>query len=187
MAENEETRQVVKPLFTEATWGFLVLRFWIALRMIFAGAQKFYAKTIADPDTGELSFGFSWNNWKVTAMDNVYAAVKNNSFLPPNPSDFLRKVCGMKPEKIPAWLNIEPGLWFAYALPWLLLVFGFTLLLGILPRTSLFVAAFTFMMLSIGMFGLGDTDGINHLGIHIGLTAVALLLVRHSRFNLTRY
>jgi hypothetical protein len=76
---------------------------------------------------------------------------------------------------------------FAMALPYLLLTFGATLILGILPRTSIFMAGITFMLLSIGLMSMGDSEGIMALGVHVGLCAVALCLVKQARFNLTKF
>jgi hypothetical protein len=73
------------------------------------------------------------------------------------------------------------------ALPYLLLTFGVTLILGILPRTSIFMAGITFMLLSIGLMSMPDNEGIATLGIHVGLCAVALCLVKQARFNLTKF
>ena len=189
MAEIEDIEQE-KPLITEATWGFLILRLWIGFRMLIAGAEKFYAEvTRVDEDGIETTeFAFAWNNYEVTARDNVYNTIDQNAFLPLNPGKFFEKVFHVDPDKVPGFFyQLELGLWFAYALPWLLLVFGFFLIIGLIPRISLAVAGFVFMALSIGLMALGDADGIAWLGIHIGLVSAALLMVRHSRFNLSPY
>ncbi len=187
MADIDDNVQV-KPVITEATWGFLFLRLWIGFRMFFAGAQKFYAPVLdeeGNPVPDEWSF--EWANYLRTAKDNVHAVIDKHAFFPLNPQKFSETFFGSKPNP-DSWLaKIDPGLWFAFALPWLLLVFGFFLIIGLLPRTSLFVAGLTFMLLSIGMMALPDDDGLAYLGIHVGLVAVAMCLVRHSRFNLSRY
>lgn len=186
MAEIDESVEV-KPVITEATWGFLFLRLWIGFRMLFAGAEKFYAP-IKNEETGQEPYGFAWENAQVTAKDNIHSVVAENAFLPLNPHDFLVKF-GVDPEK--NWMSylrpLEFDLWFAMALPYLLLVFGAFLVLGILPRTSLFAAGIVFMLLSIGLMALPDNEGIAALGIHIGLVAVAMCLVKQARFNLTKF
>ena len=94
---------------------------------------------------------------------------------------------GVQEEKV-AFLNkVEPDLWFAMTLPYLLVVFGAFLIVGVLPRTSLFMAGITFMLLSIGLMAMPDPDGVMYLGVHVGLVAVAMCLVRHARFNLTKF
>lgn len=175
---DQDDNTFTKPAITDATWGFLVLRLWIGLRMFFAGAQKFYAK----PD-GATEFSFNWSHYKLTA-EKISASISDYAFFPLNPKTFLEKVFHM--QNVSPALNFEPGIGFAYALPWLLLVFGVFLIFGILPRVSLVVAGVVFTMLSIGLMALGDNDGIAYLGIHVGLVSMAILLVRHARFN-TRF
>ena len=185
MADIEESVEV-KPVITEATWGCLMLRLWIGFRMLFAGAEKFYAKTIENVDTGELEYGFAWKNAAITAKENIYQVVADNQFLPLNPYNFLVKF-GVDPDKIGFLVPLKVDLWFAMALPYLLLTFGVTLLLGILPRVSIFMAGIVFMLLSIGLMSMPDNEGIATLGIHVGLCAVALCLVKQARFNLTKF
>lgn len=185
MVEIDESAEI-KPVITEATWGFLFLRLWIGFRMLFAGAEKFYAKVL-DPETELEEYKFAWGNAKVTAEENIHKVVADNAFLPLNPQDFFVKVFGADPEKISFLEPLKFDLWFAMALPYLLLVFGATLILGIVPRVSLFMAGITFMLLSIGLMSLPDNEGIAFLGIHVGLVAVALCLIKQARFNLTKY
>ncbi|MFT4638712.1 MAG: hypothetical protein ACI8T1_002035 [Verrucomicrobiales bacterium] len=185
MSDIEESAEI-KPVITEATWGFLFLRLWIGFRMLFAGAEKFYAKTIPNADTGDLDYGFAWGNAMVTAKENIFRIVADNAFIPLNPHDFMIKF-GVDPERVSFLKGIQTDLWFAMALPYLLLVFGALLIVGILPRTSLFMAGITFMLLSIGLMSMPDNEGIAALGIHVGLVAVALCLVRQARFNLTKF
>ena len=188
MADIDNDITEVKPLITEATWGFLVLRFWIGLRMLFAGAEKFYAYAPIDPETGEKAkeMSFASGHAIITAKDNILGVVRDNAFLPLNPSDLLMAF-GVSEDKIGFLKPIQPDLWFAVALPYLLLFFGVFLILGILPRLSLFMAGIIFMLLSIGLMSLPDAEGIMYLGVHVGLVAVAMCLVRHSRFNLTKF
>lgn len=177
MAENDENPPV-KPLITEATWGFLVLRLWIGFRMLFAGAEKFYAQVDVD---GVPTYKFAWRNTEQTAQA-IYGTIAEHAFLPLNPAIFSNTFFGTQYGEEHFLYQLDLGMWFAMALPWLLLVFGAFLILGILPRLSLTVAAFVFMLLSIGLMALPDNDGIAYLGIHIGLVAAALLMVRHARF-----
>ena len=111
----------------------------------------------------------------------------DNAFVPLNPKGFFVKVFGADPDKVKFLEPFKFDLWFAMALPYLLLVFGALLVAGILPRTSLFMAGITFMLLSIGLMSMPDNEGIAALGIHVGLVAVALCLVRQARFNLTKF
>ena len=183
MADNEDSADI-KPVITEATWGFLFLRLWIGFRMLFSGAEKFYAKV--EGAAGE-QYAFAWKNAQITAKENVYDVVANHARVPLNPKDFLVKVFGVDAESVGFLGVLKFDLWFAMALPYLLLVFGAFLVLGILPRISLFMAGMTFMFLSVGMMAMPDPQVVAELGIHVGLIAVALCLVRQARFNLTKY
>jgi thiosulfate dehydrogenase [quinone] large subunit len=186
MAEIDESAEI-KPVITEATWGFLFLRLWIGFRMLFAGAEKFYYKVVVDEAMGIEEWKFAWGHAVLTAKENIHKVVADNAFLPLNPKDFLVKVFGIPEEKVAFLGFLQFDLWFAMALPYLLLVFGFLLIIGVLPRVSLFVAGITFMLLSIGLMSLPDNEGIAFLGIHVGLVAVAMCLVKQARFNLTKY
>ncbi len=186
MADIEESAEI-KPVITEATWGFLFLRLWIGFRMLFAGAEKFYAPVVVDEDLDLTEYQFRWEHAKVTAEENIHRVVADNAFLPLNPKEFLEKVFHVDPEKVEFLGGLKFDLWFAMALPYLLLVFGAFLIVGILPRTSLFMAGITFMLLSIGLMSMPDNEGIAALGIHVGLVAVAMCLVKQARFNLTKY
>ncbi len=184
MADIDDDNAEVKPLITEGTWGFLMLRLWIGFRMLFAGAEKFYAQ-VENAD-GVKEWTFAWGNAITNAKGNILNVVRDNAFLPLNPKDFFMKF-GVAEEKVEFLSAIQPDLWFSIGLPYLLLVFGAFLIVGILPRVSLFMAGITFMLLSIGLMSLPDAEGIMYLGVHVGLVAVAMCLVRHSRFNLTKY
>ncbi len=186
MAEIDESAEI-KPVITEATWGFLFLRLWIGFRMLFAGAEKFYAKVVVDEALGLEEYKFAWSHAVITAKENIHKVVADNAFIPLNPKDFLVRVFGVEESKVSFLGGLQFDLWFAMALPYLLLVFGATLVLGILPRTSLFMAGIIFMLLSIGLMALPDNEGIAYLGIHVGLVAVALCLIKQARFNLTKY
>jgi thiosulfate dehydrogenase [quinone] large subunit len=73
---------------------------------------------------------------------------------------------------------------FAHALGYLLILFGAMILLGIKPRVSLFLAGLLYVGLSFGLMVVQENEGVAWLGIHVGLFAAALVLVRHSRFSL---
>lgn len=73
---------------------------------------------------------------------------------------------------------------FALPLGYLLIVLGAALLLGIKARTTLFVTGLVYVGLSFGLMAVQESEGVAWLGIHVGMIAGALALVRHNRFAL---
>jgi thiosulfate dehydrogenase [quinone] large subunit len=73
---------------------------------------------------------------------------------------------------------------FAHSIGYLLLVLGALILLGIKPRMTLLFTGLVYVGLSFGLMAVEENEGIAWLGIHIGLIAAALVLVRHARFSL---
>jgi thiosulfate dehydrogenase [quinone] large subunit len=75
---------------------------------------------------------------------------------------------------------------FALALGYLLILLGGALLLGVKPRITLFALGLLYTALAFGLMVVQEAEGVAWLGIHVGLIAAALMLVRHSRFVLWR-
>jgi thiosulfate dehydrogenase (quinone) large subunit len=73
---------------------------------------------------------------------------------------------------------------FAYSLGFVLTILGAALLLGLKTRVTLFVAGLVYVGLSFGLMAVQEGEGVAWLGIHVGLIAGALLLVRHNRYVL---
>jgi thiosulfate dehydrogenase [quinone] large subunit len=73
---------------------------------------------------------------------------------------------------------------YALVLPWVLLLSGIAILLGIKNRIALSVAALTYISLSIGLALV--REDVWHLGIYLGLTAAALCLNKYNRFALLK-
>ena len=75
---------------------------------------------------------------------------------------------------------------FALSLGYLLILLGGALLLGMKPRIVLFALGLVYTALAFGLMVVQEAEGVAWLGIHVGLVAAALVLVRHSRFVLWR-
>lgn len=75
---------------------------------------------------------------------------------------------------------------FALALGYLLILLGGALLLGIKPRLTLFALGLLYTALAFGLMVVQEAEGVAWLGLHVGLIAAALVLVRHSRLVLWR-
>jgi thiosulfate dehydrogenase [quinone] large subunit len=83
---------------------------------------------------------------------------------------------------LPLWMT-KP---YALILPWLLLLAGLAILLGIKNRIALFVAALTYTSLSLGLASVREEEGVFRLGLYVGLCAIALCLNRYNRFALLK-
>ena len=96
-------------------------------------------------------------------------------------ANMLRMADGISGGSImPAWMT-EP---YALVLPWVLLLSGIAILLGIKNRIALSVAALTYISLSIGLALV--REDVAHLGIYLGLTAAALCLNKYNCFALLK-
>ena len=73
---------------------------------------------------------------------------------------------------------------FAFFLGYVLIALGLALLLGVRTRCALTLLGLTWVGLSFGLMAVQENEGVAWLAIYVGLTAGALLLVRHNRFAL---
>jgi thiosulfate dehydrogenase (quinone) large subunit len=81
---------------------------------------------------------------------------------------------------LPLWMTKS----FAFALGYLLVLFGTALLLGLRTRCALVLTGLLYVGLSFGLMVVQEAEGVAWLGLHVGLIAGALLLVPHNRFAL---
>jgi thiosulfate dehydrogenase [quinone] large subunit len=156
--------------------AFLSLRLWLGVRALVTGLEKF-AGTI-------------------TVQEPMLDAAGQ-----PDPSgamlDVQRKVYGWgqyhaMPDTLQAKLAAEPlmpeslmKLFCACLGPALVLV-GLALLIGLASRCSLMLMGVIYLALTVGLILIGQDQGVAFLGIHLGLIALALTLVDHDRFAITR-
>lgn len=73
---------------------------------------------------------------------------------------------------------------FALALGYVLLLLGAALLLGLRTRLTLVLHGLVYVALACGLMAVQEGEGVAWLGVHVGLVAAALVLVRHNRFAL---
>ena len=66
-----------------------------------------------------------------------------------------------------------------------LLLLGFTLLLGICTRASLFAMGLLYTSLTFGLILIKQDAGVAWLGIHIIMIVIALVLARYNRLVIT--
>jgi thiosulfate dehydrogenase [quinone] large subunit len=83
---------------------------------------------------------------------------------------------------LPQWMCLP----YAYTIGHLMLVLGVLLLLGVKTRLVLVATSALYISLAAGLMAAEEDGGVAWLAIHVGLTAGAILLVKHNRFAITR-
>ncbi len=157
-----------------ATFGFLTLRLWLAVRAIITGIEKFAGSASSDV---AVTIDGAVNTYGLTASEG-------------------HKVYGLGhyhgvPESLYNKLEAEPFIpefalkAYDMVLGPLLIILGITLLLGIATRISLFGMGLLYISLTVGLILLGQDAGIAWLGIHVLMIAVALFHSRHNRFEIS--
>lgn len=73
---------------------------------------------------------------------------------------------------------------FAHSIGYVLVTLGVALLLGLKTRFALVLVGLTYVALSFGLMAVQESEGVAWLGIHVGMIAGALVLVRHDRFSI---
>ncbi len=81
---------------------------------------------------------------------------------------------------LPSWATKA----FALPLGYAFIVVGVMLLLGIKTRLALILLGLIWVALGFGLMAVQQDDGIAWIGVYVGMTSAALLLVRHDRFAL---
>ena len=81
---------------------------------------------------------------------------------------------------LPLWATKN----FAMSLGYLLIIFGVGILLGLKTRITLFITGLLYVGLSFGLMAVQEGEGVAWLGVHVGMFAAALVLVRHNRYVL---
>lgn len=157
------------------TYGALLLRVWLAVRAIQTGVEKFAGTKAADQ---LVNVDGQPNEYGLTASGSV----KNYS---------LENYHGV-PEALMTKFQDEP-LMLKFALPLYdkilgpaLLLLGFTILLGIASRTSLFLLGLLYISLTWGLILIKQDEGVSWLGVHMILIAMALMLAEHNRFAILK-
>jgi thiosulfate dehydrogenase (quinone) large subunit len=126
------------------------------LLRLFLGLRTLFAGIEKFESKGTYSFHNYYDN-----MDHMAAGITGASFLP-------------------LWATKN----FAHSLGYLLILFGALLLLGVKSRFTLFVTGLIYVGLSFGLMAVQESEGVAWLGIHVGMIAGALALVRYNRLAL---
>lgn len=115
-----------------------------------------------------------------TLMAGLEKFEANRSYSTENYSaNMVRMAEGIsKNSTIPIWAAKA----FALPLGYALVILGAAILLGVKPFMSLFLAGLVYVGLAFGLMAVQEGEGVAWLAPQILLFAVALTLVRHSRF-----
>ena len=128
--------------------------FW--LLRLFLGLRTL----LAGVEKFELSGTYGFSNY-YTTMSKMATGITANSFLP-------------------LWCTKL----FAIPLGYVLILVGVALLLGLKTRLALIAMGLIYVGLGFGLMAVQSNDGVAWIGVYVGMTAGALLLVRHNRFAL---
>ncbi|MEO5716406.1 MAG: hypothetical protein ABIT37_23205 [Luteolibacter sp.] len=157
------------------TYGALLLRLWLAVRAIQTGIEKFGGAKASDQI---VKIDGAPNEYGLTAAGSLkHYALENYHGVP---------------EALMKKFQAEPMM-MKFALPLYdkilgptLLILGFTILLGIASRTSLFLLGLLYISLTWGLILIKQDDGVSWLGVHMILVVMALALAEHNRFTILK-
>lgn len=159
---------------SEKTLAFLLLRLWLALRSIIAGLEKFAGQSVVqqplldefgNPDVSGAMVDVKLKTYGFSSYHGVPESLMNSFRHEPLLPGFF--------------LNLYAG-----SLGYLLIVSGLLLLLGVCTRTMLFLTGLIYVSLTFGLMLINQNDGVAWLGIHVLITAVALVLASHNKYAL---
>jgi len=162
-----------EPTPLENVFAAWLLRLWLGVRAVIAGIEKFAGTR----DSEQLAV--------IDGTPNAYGLTTGASEKVYSFGDYHGVPQGLYDQLLAQ--PLIPG--FALqAYNWILgpalLVLGLTVLLGILPRTSLFLMGLLYTSLTFGLILLNQSGGVAWLGIHIALIALALAFQRNNRCQL---
>jgi len=153
--------------------AFLLLRLWVGLRTMVTGIEKFAGTKVTqeplldefgDPDVSG-------------AMVDIKSKVYGFDYYHGLPGPLQNKF--ESEPLIPNWaLSLYAG-----SLGYLLIALGALLIVGALPRISLFLTGLLYISLTLGLVLLNESGGVAWLGIHVGLIAFALTQVKHNTLS----
>ncbi|MDQ8201607.1 hypothetical protein [Pelagicoccus sp. SDUM812003] len=170
--KNESTGSGVAFDSLGASLAFIMLRVWLGVRSLLTGLEKFAGVKVEQQplldEFGDPDISGAMVNVKV----KEYGFEHYHGLPQPLYDKFAQEPL------MPVWmLDLYSGV-LGYAL----IALGVLLLLGALPRITLFASGLMYASLSVGLILLNESGGIAWLGTHVVLIALALMLVRYNRF-----
>lgn len=153
------------------TLGMLTLRIWLAIRALQTGIEKFAGTATT---AKAVSIDGAPNDYGLTEAASVKAYAFSNYQGVPGP---LYDKFAAEP-LIPGWgLDL-----YNIILGPALLILGFTLLIGLATRYTLFAMGLLYTSLTFGLILIKQDPGVAWLGTHIIMIAAALALAKYNRF-----
>jgi thiosulfate dehydrogenase [quinone] large subunit len=157
------------------TYGALLLRVWLAVRAIQTGIEKYAGTKAADQI---VSVDGKPNEYGLTAAGSVKQyALENYHGVP---AALMKKF-----EAEPLMMKFALPLYDKILGP-TLLILGFTILLGLAYRTSLFLLGLLYISLTWGLILIKQDDGVSWLGVHMIMIVMALALAEHNRLAILK-
>lgn len=156
-------------------YGAGLLRIWLAVRAIQTGIEKYSGIKGSEQriliDGKPSTYGLS-----KTDLEKVYG-LNNYHGIPESMVEPFSKEPLMPAFMLPIYDKVlGPAL----------LVLGVTILLGIAPRTSLFLLGMLYISLTWGLILLAQDAGIAWLAIHMIMIVMALSMAQHNRLCLLK-
>lgn len=171
-----EVKRGKKPFsdWTDKTFAFLVLRLWLGMRAVVTGIEKFSGTKVTEqPLLDEL--GEPDISGAMVQVENKVYGFKHYHAV----ADSMEQAFAKEP-LLPGFLLTPYYAILGYAL----IILGFTLLLGVCTRATLFLMGLLYVSLTFGLILIGQDAGIAWLGVHIALIVMALMLAEHNRLRL---
>ncbi|RBP36593.1 DoxX-like protein [Roseimicrobium gellanilyticum] len=138
----------------DLAFAHLLLRLWVAERLIMAGVDKFRKGATADGAT------FNMENYKAKSAQ-IADLMASNSFLP-------------------KWMCEQYAMGIGFAL----LGVGAWVLIGLFTEFSLLAAGLVFLSLGFGLAALPDDTEVVYIGVSILITATALMTAKAKQISL---
>lgn len=155
-----------------ASMAFVLLRVWLGVRSLLTGLEKFAGVKVEQQplldEFGEPDISGAMVNVKV----KEYAFEHYHGLPKPLYDKFAEEPL------MPVWmLDMYSGV-----LGYLLIALGIALLLGALPRVTLFVSGLMYVSLTVGLILLNESGGVAWLATHVIMIAIALAFVRYNKW-----
>jgi thiosulfate dehydrogenase [quinone] large subunit len=151
--------------------GLLLIRLWLGVRTLVSGIEKFAGSKSADSlvviDGEENAYGLT-----DMATEKFYAFSNYQGIPASMESQFAAEPL------LPGFALTAYG----YVLGPALIILGATVLLGILPRISLFLMGLVYLSLTVGLVLIKQDAGVAWLAAHIILIGIALIHADRDRF-----
>ena len=157
-------------------YGALLLRFWLAIRAIQTGFEKYAGTKLVEGQPTEIDGKANDYGLESAASEKFYSLDAYHGV----PTGLMKQFEG-EPLMMGWALKI-----YDMVLGPALLLLGITILLGIATRTSLFLLGLLYISLTWGLILIKQDPGVAWLGIHMIMIVMALALAEHNRFAILK-